>query len=234
VADKGCAVNLLKSQLIYLFALPFLLGIVSGFQGVWERFKYDSFRALQTLPGTVYLLSRGAIPVGVFSILYLNNLAGSWPWVSAASCGIGSETLLRTKLFIKADKQGSDVYSGLFDAVKWYQDRCLEASARTLAHRRKLFVETSMKAQSFSEVYTRVVQNVQNFDVALQERKVEVVEKDLLGLKAEYDTQLNGLPNVTPPERENLDFAFRIKLGYLILEDVNQSYTSYGTIVDKA
>ncbi len=156
------------ATLIFLFGVPFVVGLLAGFQGVWQRFQYDAFRALKTPPGTAYLLSRGVVPLGLFWGLYTHRALSSTDassWGLAVGCGVGSEAILRAKVYVKTDQQGADSYAGLFDLLKFYQDLCLEAAASWLARWRKALVSRSMNnGPAFPNVLGRVRQNLQGLN----------------------------------------------------------------------
>ncbi len=230
------------ATLIFLFGVPFVVGLLAGFQGVWQRFQYDAFRALKTPPGTAYLLSRGVVPFGLFWGLYTHRALSSTDassWGLAVGCGVGSEAILRAKVYVKTDQQGADSYAGLFDLLKFYQDLCLEAAASWLARWRKALVSRSMNnGPAFPNVLGRVRQNLQGLnDPALLARTFNEITQDLTRLETEYNTRLAALPQDNPgPAQQQLDDLnreFRIKLGYFVLVAVKQSRRSYRTVVEE-
>jgi hypothetical protein len=85
----------------YLYCiLAFSVGLLAGFQGIYNRYKKDSLDALRTLPGTAYLLSRGFVPAAVFIIAYATGLIQNQLPVWSLGFGLGAETALRTKFYL--------------------------------------------------------------------------------------------------------------------------------------
>ena len=225
---------------LILFGLPFIVGLLAGFQGVWQRFQNNAFRAVRTPPGTGYLVSRGLVPLGTFAALYAFRglaVADATTWGLAAASGLGSEAVLRTKVYLKTDQKGVDLYRGLFDLLKFYQDICLEAAAGRLAESIKAFVQKSMnEGPSFPEVLKKVRQNLGFLDPSLLARDLNLVEKDLKRLEAEYTTRLatlqQGNPGPSQAQLNDLEREYRIKLGYLLLTAVKQSRRNYRTVAE--
>ena len=131
-------------------ALAFLVGAAAGFQGVYEKYRHGSFRALGTLPGFLYVVSRGVVPAAVFAGLYAGGVIRQQLWLWSLACGITLESVLRTRFYLK--QTGGDgvppeeVWRGVFDLVRWYQNLCLEGAAAQLADRRKRYVTSLLGA----------------------------------------------------------------------------------------
>src|SRR6266849_6663922 len=118
----------------YLYCLlALLVGLLAGFQGIYNRYKKDSMDALGTLPGIAYLLSRGLMPATGFIIVYATGLIETRLAVWSLGFGLGTETALRTRFYLgDAQKPGGNIEAvskGLADLLQWYQNRFLESMA---------------------------------------------------------------------------------------------------------
>jgi hypothetical protein len=144
-------------QNYYWSLLAAFIGVASGFQGIYEKYRKDSFVGAATFPGFLYLLSRGAVPGATFALLYGTGVVSTQPWEWALACGTGSEVLLRSNFFIKkADPprpnaqggstppQTSDVMIGPLDLLKWWQELALSGIGTCLSGKRLRFVDRHM------------------------------------------------------------------------------------------
>src|SRR6266581_980679 len=108
-------------NLHYLYCiLAFSVGLLAGFQGIYNRYKKDSLGALGTLPGVAYLLTRGLVPAIVFIVAYAAGLIESQLLVWSLGFGLGAETVLRTKFYLgEAQKPGGkiEITRGLADLL---------------------------------------------------------------------------------------------------------------------
>src|SRR2546423_7463762 len=122
----------------YLLAIPsFLVGLLAGFQGIHQRYDEDPYNAALTLPGILYLLTRGIVPAAVYVTLYSSNLMPNPLWLWSLVCGTaGTELILRTKIFIKEDRSAEgaphELMYGPFDLLRWYQNLFLESVMKHL------------------------------------------------------------------------------------------------------
>lgn len=199
----------------YLYLLlSFLVGLLAGFQGVFERYKKDSLRASFTSPGIFYLFTRGAVPALIFAGLYSNRIIETKLWLQALACGTGAEVVLRSRVYVKqAQREGANIEEllrGPFDLLRWYQNLFLESIAGRLAISRKKFVEGSLpKEINFLDLCQRLRNNVGAWP---DPQAVSVIEAAVNKLKEEFDTERQK--GIQPGELEQ---KYRLKLGYLIL-----------------
>jgi hypothetical protein len=199
----------------YLYGiLAFLVGLLAGFQGVYNRYKKDSIDALGTLPGVAYLFSRGFVPAAVFIIFHAAGLIQTNLPVWSVSIGLGGEALLRTKFYLgeiqKPEGKIEEVTRGLADLLQWYQNRFLESIADSLAESRKRFVNTELpQGMSFTELCTRIMNSLPAYP---DEQIRGNIEAEINKLKAEHTAE-----NSKGTEAARLDLKYRLKLGYLVL-----------------
>ncbi len=199
----------------YLYCiLAFSVGLLAGFQGIYNRYKKDSLDALRTLPGIAYLVSRGSVPAAVFIIAYATGLIQNQLPVWSLGFGLGAETALRTKFYLgEAQKPGGnieEVTRGLADLLQWYQSRFLESMADSLAQSRKRLVMTELpEGISFPDLCTRVLNSLPAYP---DKQIVTDIETEVNKLKIEY-----GSETAKGGSAEMLNHKYCLKLGYLIL-----------------
>lgn len=204
----------------YLYSIvAFVIGGLAGFQGVYERYKKDSFKASTTLPGFAYLLTRGLFPAAIFAGFYAAHLIENNLVVTALACGTGAELFLRSKIFIKQEQKGAgnveDLLKGPLDLLRWYQNLLLEAASTSLAQSKKAFVEKHLpESVGFEELCQRVFKNIDAYDPPPADLKTEV-EK----LKDEFEEKVGkeGASN-----HAKLDHRYRYKLAYLVYKHVGR------------
>src|ERR1035441_8760765 len=127
-------------------AIAFVVGAAAGFRGVYERYQHGSFRASKTLPGLIYVFSRGLVPATVFCGLYAGGVWKEKLGLWSLACGVALESILRTRFYVKQKAANGmppeEIWRGFFDLVRWYQNLCLEAAAANLAKGRKIIIES--------------------------------------------------------------------------------------------
>jgi hypothetical protein len=195
----------------YLYSvLSFIVGVLSGFQGIHERYKKDSDDAAFTVPGLAYLFSRGLVPAVIFIALYSSYTIDN-PLILSVTCGVGAEIILRTKLYIKKEQQGDrsdDLLRGPFDLLRWYQTRCLEVIAYWIAASRKEFVNRHLpEGAGFLVLCDRVLENLQAFPDPRDDIIVDINE-----LKNKFAEEM-----LTDNAAVNLERKYCVMLGYKIL-----------------
>jgi hypothetical protein len=196
----------------YVYAsVSFAIGTAAGFQGVWERYNQDVVAAAKTLPGIVYLFSRGLLPAAVFSLLYGNGYLARLLFLQALACGTGAELVLRMTFYVKQEKQAGgfeELLRGPFDLFRWYQSFWLETIAGRMAEGRKKTVQGVILDVSFTDLVKHFSKNVGAWP---NPQLMAQLEKEVLDLRVTYDKELAAGGDVTLNER------YRYKLGYLIL-----------------
>lgn len=192
----------------YWSFLSGIVGIAAGMQGIYERYSKDFVDGALTLPGILYLLSRGAVPGLIFVLLYPTGVLGSVEWLAAILCGVSSEALLRSQIFIKRTQGGQDIVAGPLDLLKFWQNLGLQKIGEYLANKRKAFVDTYLPKLPFPELCTTILQNLG----ALTSDEMEKMLRDAIGrLFTEY--QDSTAPN---------DAEYRFKLGYLLCRQLGR------------
>ncbi len=203
-------------------ALAFVVGAASGFQGVHEKYKHGSLRALGTLPGFLYVASRGAVPGAVFAGMYAGGVIGQQLWLWALACGITLESVLRTRFYLR--QTGGDgappeeVWRGLFDLVRWYQNLCLESAAAQLADRRKRFVTALLGA---TPDFPALLQKARNNLLSWPDQNVQA---DLSAKTAKLEGEFNGeLPQAaTAIAQQELNTRYSHKLAFVVLDALGE------------
>lgn len=198
----------------YLYCiLAFSVGLLAGFQGIYNRYKKDSLDALGTLPGIAYLLTRGLVPAVVFVIACASGLIQNQLPLWSLGFGLGAETVLRTKFYLgEAQRPGGkiEITRGLADLLQWYQNRFLESMADSLAESRKRFVNGELPEKSFADLCIQVMNNLPAYP---DEQITTEVETGVNKLNAEFKAELakGGDPAI-------VNQKYRLKLGYLVLD----------------
>jgi hypothetical protein len=126
------------------------VGLLAGFQGVYERFRTESLRAAGSGMGLLYLLSRGAVAAAAFSLVsfYTPLLADHAAW-RALACGVGAETILRSKVYVTRIRRSGDNFEdwvkGPLDLLRFYQDFFLTSVENGFTKRRIAHVDSVVK-----------------------------------------------------------------------------------------
>ena len=113
-------------QLAYwsILLVPFSIGILSGGQSIYAKMGNDFSGVLTNIWGWIYWGSRGLIPAGAYLVWYFTQVPPVQSWKAAIVCGLGAETILRSKLYVTTkteDGKSEDVFRGLFDLIEWWQ-----------------------------------------------------------------------------------------------------------------
>jgi hypothetical protein len=179
-----------------------IVGVAAGMQGIYERYGKDFVAGALTLPGILYLLSRGAVPGLLFVLLYPTGALGRYAWLAAIGCGVSSEALLRSQFFIKRTETGQDIVAGPLDLLKFWQNLGLQKIGEYLANKRRRFVDANLPKLPFAELCNTVLQNLG----ALTSDETEKAIRGAIGtVIAEYQEA------TTPSDAE-----YRFKVGYLL------------------
>jgi hypothetical protein len=194
------------------WGLAFLVGLAAGFQGVYEKFATDAFAALKTAPGFFYLLTRGAVPVGVFYLNKATNVVGGPSWIQALVVGTSSEIVLRSRVYVKKSSNGpqDDILKGPLDLLRFYQNYLLDLACTGVARQRRAFVRKRLPNLPFAPLCQRLRDNLPAWtDTAA---------------RAEIETTMNTIATEfalagSPPAKED---EYRYKLGYAVLNRVGK------------
>jgi hypothetical protein len=200
--------------------LAALVGLLSGFQGIYERYRIDSFRAASTAPGILYLITRAAVPGLLFYAAYAYKLVSAdWLLLKALGFGAGTEVVLRSKIYVKQTAkdaaQFEELLKGPLDLLKWYQDLFLTLAAARLAKIRKSFIDRNLPAGGgFTDLCAEVLNNLGAWPS--QEDRA-MLETAINNLQQKYTAEKNLGAN------GQLDRKYRLKLGYLVLDRLGKS-----------
>jgi hypothetical protein len=204
----------------FLYLLPSLVvGLASGFQGIAERYTSEASLAVRTTPAVLYLLSRSVVSSLGFLLLYSQGYIQTTSPLRilaySASCGLGAEAVLRSKFNFtgggKQDPDDKELLFGVFDGLKWYQDRWLQRIGIHLTSKRlKVFNKFVPKGMGLTALCNRVETNL---PALKDENERKTIREGLTNLKAKYAdlTQFTGTP-------EEIELRHRIELGSLIYD----------------
>jgi hypothetical protein len=222
----------------YLLAIPsFVIGLLAGFQGIYERYDADPYKAARTLPGILYLLTRGVIPATVYLVLYDAHQLPNPLWFWSLVCGTaGTELILRAKFFIKEERSAEGVSRelmyGPLDLLRWYQNLFLKSIRGKLPtyrgeeireYIRKILTDGMAfpDGMTFPEMCEKVKNNLYYYD---SEPKIQqAIMRDVEKYQAEYEAKVKTEAKVeTDEKRPELDIVFQYKLGYSIMRHVGE------------
>jgi hypothetical protein len=193
------------------------VGALSGFQGVYERFRADSLRAVKSPLVGFYLALRGGLAWGVFEIVSLSTpLLSAHPAWRAFLCGTGAEAVLRSKIyFTRVAKEGGNFeeYSkGLLDLLRFFQDFFLTTAENTFVSARIARVE--LVAGNWSTFTDMCVVFDQNILSWRQDRMdVKELQKTAKALQARFEKDTKNMD-------EQIDKRYRHELCYLVINNL--------------
>src|SRR6266852_3482707 len=150
----------------YAAFLSGLLALLFAFQAIFERFGSYALSASTTLPGIVYLLSRGLLAALAFiSLCKLHLVDNAWLWLDVIATVLAVELFLRTSFYIRRmpTRNGyvEELRLGPYELLRWYESRVSEAISEALALRRRYFVERVLPSGlTFMELSEKVLQNL--------------------------------------------------------------------------
>jgi hypothetical protein len=202
------------------FLLSFSVGLLAGFQGIYDRYKRDSLHTLYTSSGIIYILTRGIIPAIIYLVLYGTGVIESRLAIWALGCGTGAELILRMKFYIKeehTDVGSIELLRGPFDLLRWYQNYFLESIADSLAESRKRFVILHLPANmDFEDLCDRVFDNLNAYPPD-QQHIIRATEDVTKKLKEEFEAEIQS-----GVDRAILNQKYKLKLGYSVLNCTGQ------------
>ena len=187
------------------------MGSASGFQSVYERFRKHSATVSGSLPGLIYLLSRGIVPALIFIGLYHFGKIGDPLWLWALGCGMGAETVLRSKIYLYKGRKNEDILRGGLDLLRWYQNLFLDVAGDVLSITKIKFVKDNLPAgASFQELLNRVSNHLSGLtDLKIQAALREAMKE----LREKFDAETRKGED---PAR--LEEHYRYQICYIILD----------------
>jgi len=201
-----------------------LVGILAGFQGIYERFGSDSWKATVTRWGLLYLATRGALAAAAFFAVPLIPVLTQPPILRALAAGAGSEGILRSRFYFKrGKKKGTDVLQevirGPFDLLRFYQDFFLTTIEDNERWATIALVEgIAERWKSFAEMCTVVERKLlawsESKDVGVALRKA------VADLRARFDRDARRKDGAADPSV--IDREYRCLLCYKIEEHLGE------------
>jgi hypothetical protein len=202
------------------FALPFIIGIASGGQSIHGKLGGDWLQVLKTLPGCVYWISRGLVPVICYNALLATKLEGHHSIVAAMVSGLGSEAVLRSRFFIgskNSNGKAEDVYKGVFDLVEWYQTLFLQMASNGLAEGRLKFMKAVVgDVTDFPAFCARANENAGGFQVNQADLQKCIADK--LGVFQKEPAVINGTAS------QSLHQQYARELGYALVQIIGREH----------
>lgn len=193
--------------------IPFVLGLAGGYQSIHAKFGADSPRVLTTGTGWLYLLSRGVVPIVVYTIWRQLQEPPHDSLLAAALCGLGSEAVLRSRFYLgekkSPDGKVEEVAKGIFDLVNWYQTLCLKSSGDKLAGERQEFIEKLLEKEvDFAQLSNRARTNAGAW--AIEDEKQKLINL-ITDLEKKFCEAANGQSG---DELQQTNKDFILEFGY--------------------
>ena len=206
-----------------LYFWPFLLGMVTAFAEIINKFDDEPMKALKTLPALLYHVLNGLI--AVFALYLLALVAGksrTFDGVGemdklkyAMAAGFGAMLIMRSKLF--NIKVGDDNVSfGPEQIINTLFSFMESAIGRIRASERRTFIEQRMKDIDFSKVYEHSVMTLRR---ALRLNGDDKSLMDLQAVKQNFDSLGSPQPN---PEIQLRSY----ELGYVVYDRMGEEFVS--------
>lgn len=208
---------------VFLYiSVTFLVGVAAGFQGIYNTYEKDSPAVALTLPGLLYLVSRGGVPASFFLFLHAEKLIHGNLLLWALACGTGVEIVLRSKILIRQshDKNGrvEELLRGPLDLLKWYESLLLENAAPVIGEKRKTFVEASLPPHDFDRICQNVIENIEAWP---SEKARTAIQDTIKELQEKYELDLATADNPHTGEA-SLKQKYRLLLGYRLYNVVGR------------
>jgi len=166
------------------------MGALSGYQGIYEKYGRDSGASVTTLPGLVYLFTRGLVPASAFGLLYYTRTIQNALPVEALGLGAGTEVFLRSKMYVKGVPKGrtrQDILKGPLDVIHWYQNLFLESISERLGIIRQERVTKHLRRMPNETTFFSVCEKVRaNADALGQDKADKALRGDVATLRSEY------------------------------------------------
>ncbi len=190
------------------------VGVLSGFQGVYERYPNESPLLAVRPWGILYLLSRGALPAVIFLTIPASQAERFHPAVLALGLGVSAELVLRLVLFIKQSKAeggtSTDVLVGPFDLLRWYQDLFLDRLGILVGEWRQDSVHNAIP---LGMDFDSLCQQVENQLLLIQRDAAhEELKRVVRSVRDEFD-RAQDAPDKEQRFKERLGFRIRNVVG---------------------
>jgi hypothetical protein len=202
--------------------VAFVIGVLAGFQGIYERFRKSSWDACRTLLGVLYLLTRGLFAAIVYGTVSATPFLTDHPFWRALICGAGAEVVLRSKFYVKRIDKGAgnfeDLIRGPLDLLRWYQDLFLTTiEDNKVKPKIRKVQQIVSRWNSFPLMHERFEERILGFKRTLPE--VIELKKAVANLNAKYrdDCQKAG-----GKLDSSLDRNYRYRLCYTIDDSLDE------------
>jgi hypothetical protein len=210
--------------------VAFAIGVLAGFQAIYERYGDESFTSVNTFPGYSYLALRGLVPAFFFLLLYASTQNHTFFHLLglAVGLGLGTEVVLRSQIQLKSTKRKSgaltneNTFIGLFNLLDWVQKLVLESINTRMAAKRQSIVRRAVGQVPTDMRFDRVCELVRtNADALGEDREITNVRDESDRQLAEYRGEIKSQGGTSAPEIED---RYRYKLGYWIYRNANRSH----------
>ena len=206
-----------------LYFWPFLLGMITAFAEIINKYDDEPMKALKTFPALAYHILNGMI--AVFALYLLALIAGKSRTFDkvdemdklkyAMAAGLGAMLIMRSKLF--NIKVGDDSVSFGPEQIINILFRFMESAiGRTRATERRTFIEQKLKDIDFTKVYDHSVMTLRR---AL---RLNDDDKSLLDLQA-VKTKFDGL---SKPQPNPVIQLRSYELGYVVYDRMGEEFVS--------
>ncbi|HLY99391.1 MAG TPA: hypothetical protein VKT33_10030 [Candidatus Angelobacter sp.] len=196
----------------YLWTLvAFAVGWLAGFQAVYLRFPTNPRSAALSIPGSIYLVTRGAIPALIFFFLRFRGWIPMYAPLLALAAGTGWETVLRSQFLLKqTTREGGgidELVKGPLDLLRWYQDIFLGQISTKAARRSLNFVKSHLPTGDFQALCTIIRRNTGAF-----QQPIAGLEEGIAKLESEFLSDMESGKQET----------YRLKLGFIVLHKAGE------------
>jgi hypothetical protein len=201
-----------------------LVGVFAGFQGIYERFASDSWKASITRWGLLYLATRGALAATAFFAVPLIPVLMQPPILRALAAGAGAEAILRSRFYFKRSKKKGttvlqEIIRGPFDLLRFYQDFFLTTIEDNQRWATITLVESiAQRWKSFSDMGTVVERKL--FAWGEEQEIAVALRKALASLRDRFEGDARRKEGTVDPSV--IDREFRCQLCYKIEEHLGE------------
>jgi len=212
-------------EYVFWLFVSILVGGLSGFQGVYERFDTDSGRAAKTVWCWLYLVSRGAVAGGAFVLGAHLPYFDKPLFLRALVCGVSAEGVLRAKFFVKRVKVGDKnlqeiTWNPVFDRLRWYQELFLKTIDRKFAkEKRALVAHHADNFASFAVMFAFFELQIKGWS---KDPRAAALEKAATNLKRRFLEAGNTAPQSDKEARHELGYLVGDSLGLTDLKEFFQ------------
>jgi hypothetical protein len=203
-----------------ILLIPFCIGILSGGQTIYAKMGNDFLGVLTNIWGWIYWLSRGIIPTAAYLFWFFAQAAPAHSWQVALVCGLGSEVILRSKLYVTSkteNGESEDVFKGVFDLIEWWQALCLRQAGISRAGDRQKYVKEQFGAfTDFPALTQKLLTNATGFPSFVQTEITQKINALVVQFQAEPARH-------TAEQQALLHRIYILKIGYAMLDTVGKS-----------